>query len=272
LSILSAAGVVMAAVVIVSPLQVPVQPIRRGVGPNIRIMTTFALVHGGWLGAWCWELLTPLLEQAGHDVVAMDLPAEDGMASFENYADVVCASLDGLDEDIVLVGHSYGGNTIPLVAARRPARHLVYLCALVPDVGRSMFDQLQDEPDILNPRWVQGLSEPDEQLRTTWVDLDLARELICADCDDAIAAASVNRLRPQSAYPNTLPFPLAEFPSVSSTYVVCTDDQFVSPQWSKRIARDRLGANLIELPGGHSPLLSQPSAVADVLCGIPDGT
>jgi pimeloyl-ACP methyl ester carboxylesterase len=234
-------------------------------------MTTFALVHGGWLGGWSWELLTPILQQAGHDVVAVDLPAEDGAASFDTYADVVCTALDVRDDDVVIVGHSYGGHTIPLVASRRPARHLVYLCALVPDIGRSMLDQLQDEPDMLNTRWVEGLSEPDEQLRTTWIDLELARELICADCDDSVATAAVNRLRPQSAYPNTLPFRLSEFPSVRCTYIVCNDDQLVRPEWSKRIARDRLGADLIELPGSHSPLLSRPSAVAEVLLDIANG-
>jgi pimeloyl-ACP methyl ester carboxylesterase len=236
-----------------------------GLGLYARWVATFALVHGGWHGAWCWELLIPLLQEAGHDVVAMDLPCDDGSASFETYAEVVCAALDGRNEDIVLVGHSYGGHTVPLVAARRPVRHLVYLCALVPDIGRSMFDQLRDEPDMLNPLWALGLSEPDDQLRTTWVDLKLAQALIFADCNDSIAAAAVNRLRPQSGYPNTLPFSLPEFPSVSCTYVVCSDDQLVGPEWSKRIARDRLGADLIELPGSHSPLLSRPSALADVL-------
>ena len=88
-------------------------------------MTTFALVHGAWHGSWCWEQLTPLLQQAGHDVVAMDLPSEDGTATFDTYADVVCAALDGRRDDVVLVGHSYGGNTVPLVATRRPIRHLV---------------------------------------------------------------------------------------------------------------------------------------------------
>jgi pimeloyl-ACP methyl ester carboxylesterase len=231
-------------------------------------MATFALVHGGWLGAWSWELLVPLLKRAGHDVVAADLPTEDGSASFATYADVVCAALDGRDEDVLVVGHSYGGHTIPLVASRRPARHLVYLCALVPDIGRSMLDQLRDEPDLLNPRWLEGLSEPDEQLRTTWVDLELARDLICADCNDSVATAAVGRLRPQSAYPNTLPFSLSEFPAVPCTYIVCNDDALVRPEWSKRIARERLGADLIELPGSHSPLLSRPSALADVLLDI----
>ena len=51
-------------------------------------------MHGAWHGAWCWERLTPLLQRAGHDVVTMDLPSEDGTATFDSYADVVCAALD----------------------------------------------------------------------------------------------------------------------------------------------------------------------------------
>ena len=153
-------------------------------------MTTFALVHGGYHGAWCWEQLTPLLEQAGHDVVAMDLPLEEGAATFDTYADVVCAALADFGDDIVLVGHSYGGNTIPLVAARRPLRHLVYLCAMVPDIGRSVFDQLSDGPEMLNPAYEQALSVPDEQLRQEWIDRDLARALFYSDCSESIAQAA----------------------------------------------------------------------------------
>jgi pimeloyl-ACP methyl ester carboxylesterase len=223
------------------------------------------MVHGAWHGAWCWEMLTPLLQQEGHDVVTMDLPCEDGSASFDTYADVVCAALDGCDDDVVLVGHSLGGSTVALVAARRPIRQLVYLCAAVPDIGRSIFDQIRDEPDMLNPLYVEGLSQPDDQDRTTWVDLNIAQAVICADCDDSITQAALNRLRPQARYPSTIPFPLSEFPTVSCTSVVCLDDQFVRPDWSRRVARERLGAELIELPGGHSPYLSRPSALADVL-------
>jgi pimeloyl-ACP methyl ester carboxylesterase len=40
-------------------------------------MVTFVLVHGARHAGWCWELLTPLLQRAGHDVVAVDLPSED---------------------------------------------------------------------------------------------------------------------------------------------------------------------------------------------------
>jgi pimeloyl-ACP methyl ester carboxylesterase len=232
-------------------------------------MTTFALVHGAWHGAWCWEQLTPLLQRAGHHVVTMDLPSEDGAATFDTYADVVCAALDGHGDDVVLVGHSYNGNTVALVAARRPVRHLVYLCAMVPDIGRSVFDQMSDQLEMLNPvAYEQGLSVPDEQLRQVWTDLDLACTMFYGDCDEATTKAALDRLRPQSAYPAILPSSLAEFPAVKTTYIVCSEDQILRPAWSRQTARERLGAELIELPGDHSPFYSRPAALADVLLGL----
>jgi pimeloyl-ACP methyl ester carboxylesterase len=232
-------------------------------------MTTFALVHGGWHDATCWNLLTPLLEQEGHDVVAMDLPCDDGLETFQGYADVVCAALDGSGDDVVLVGHSLGGHTVPLVAARRPIRHLVYLCALVPDIGRSLADQLGDESVMLNPMYEKG-TQLDEQLRQVWVDLEIARTMFYDDCDDVIADAALKRLRPQAAYPATVPFPLAEFPAVKTTYVICTEDQILGLEWARRTARDRLGADVIEIPGGHSPFFSRPRVLADVLLRLGD--
>ena len=90
--------------------------------------------------------------------MTMDLPCDDGSASFETYADVVCAAVHGCNDDVMLVGHSLAGSTVALVAARRPVHHLVYLCAAVPDIGRSVFDQIRDEPDMLNPLYFKGLS------------------------------------------------------------------------------------------------------------------
>jgi hypothetical protein len=234
-------------------------------------MTTFALVHGAWHDAWCWERVATVLQQAGHDVVAPQLPSDDGSADFDAYADVVCAALDGCDDGVVVVAHSLAGATGALVPGRRPVRHLVYLCAAVPTGGLSLVDQWQAEPDMVSPEfgngWLQGLTDPDEHMRTAWVDLDFARKVFYADCDEATAAEAIDHLRPQSAYPWALPSSLVEHPSVSCTSVVCDEDLVVNPAWSRRIAR-RIGADVVELPGGHSPMLSRPSAVADVLLGV----
>jgi pimeloyl-ACP methyl ester carboxylesterase len=149
-------------------------PRQTGHGPYPFRVTMFALVHGAWHGAWCWEKVTPLLQQAGHDVVAPDLPCDDGSADFDTYADMMCSALQGCDDDVVVVGHSLGGPTATLVAARRPARHLVYLCAVVPEAGLSLIDQgLQQITAEFANGWLKGLSEPDEQGRTVWVDLTL---------------------------------------------------------------------------------------------------
>lgn len=209
--------------------------------------------------------MRPLLEKHGHDVVAVDLPCDDPSADFATYADVVCAALDAHRDDVVVVGHSLGGLTIPLVAARRPVRHLVYVCALLPAVGRSWEDQFADEPEMMCPGWNVALDVDDRDC-TFWSDPDLTRALLYDDCDEETAAAAFARLRPQAPLGSRL-FPLAELPSVSCTSVVCAEDRMLCAEWAKRAAA-RLGAELVELPGGHSPMLSRPSAFADALLRV----
>ena len=135
----------------------------------------------------------------------------------------------------------------------------------------SLVDQWQQQPDMVTADfadgWLQGLSEPDDQMRTEWVDFDFARHVFYADCDEACVAAAIEHLRPQSGYPWTVSSSLTEHPQVSCTSVVCSEDRVVNPDWSRRTARN-IGADIVELPGHHSPFLSQPAAVAEVLLRI----
>ncbi len=232
-------------------------------------MSTFALVHGGWHGAWCWERLTPELEALGHRVTAMDLPIDDSSASFDDYAAVACDALsDCSDDDLIVVGHSLGGMTVPLVAQQRPTRRLVYLCALIPVPGKPMAEQMAEEPEMLNPEYTKGLGEKDSEGRRSWIDKERARFHLFGDCDEGTAAVAIPRLRPQALYPYRLPCSLSSYPAVASTYIVCAEDRMVNPDWSRRIAHERLGADLIEMPGSHSPFLSRPRDLAELLHGL----
>jgi pimeloyl-ACP methyl ester carboxylesterase len=227
-------------------------------------VTAFALVHGAWHGAWCWERLAPELEARGHRVVAVDLPGDDPTATFETYADVVVSALDA-EEDAVVVGHSLGGLTIPLVAARRPVRRQVYLCALAPIPGRSFTEQLTIEPGTLLPQYRAGLAGPDADGMTRWQDEALARAVLYADCSERDAGAAFARLRPQARTPHAQRCRLEALPETPCTYVVCDEDRMVNPERARRVARERLDADLVELPGGHSPFLSRPGELAAVL-------
>ncbi len=63
-------------------------------------MTSYVLIHGSWHGGWSWEKVVPLLERAGHDVEAPDLPGHGNdetpisEISLQTYADRVCRVLD----------------------------------------------------------------------------------------------------------------------------------------------------------------------------------
>jgi pimeloyl-ACP methyl ester carboxylesterase len=228
-------------------------------------MSTFVLVHGAWHGAWCWERLTPELESLGHRVITMDLPVDDDSATFEDYAEAVCDALpDDPEGAPVLVGHSLSGTTVPLVAARRPVQRIVYLCAMPPIPGMSFAQQMSHESEMLHPDYTKGLGEADPQGRYSWVHEDLARFHLFGDCDDVTVSGAFNRLRPQAVSPYALPCSLTELPAVASTYVVCTEDRIVNPDWSRRIAHEWLDAEIVELPGSHSPFFSQPKALAQL--------
>ncbi|BBX28394.1 alpha/beta fold hydrolase [Mycolicibacterium alvei] len=232
-------------------------------------MATFALVHGAWHGAWCWELLAPELIRRGHRVVAPDLPIDEPSAALQTYADVVCAALDGLDraDDIIVVGHSLGGSAIPLVVGELPVRRLVYLCALIPLPGHSLAEQIT-AGGMVDRTYLSGLGALDSRDCRSWTDPDRARRAFYEDCADSVAEASVSRLRRQAWTPYRERFPLKQFPAVAATSIICLDDRMVRPDWSRRVARDRLGVDTIELPGGHSPFLSRPRMLSAVLSRI----
>ena len=228
-------------------------------------MTTFALVHGAWHGAWCWARLVPALEAHGHSVITVDLPSDDPAKGSDDYAAVVVDRLETHGSgDVVVVGHSSAGLTIPLVAARIAVSRLVYLCALVPVPGASFIDQLRTE-DVVDRGYMGGLGAADADGLRGWADERLARDYPYADCEPEVAADAIVRLRPQAQSPYVEPCPLAAFPGTPATYVVCTEDRLVKPEWSRSVARERLGADLVEMPGGHSPFLSRPGHLAGVL-------
>ena len=219
-----------------------------------------ALVHGSYHGAWCWDLLRPELERLGHRVITMDLPISDPTLGAAEYARVVENALEPGSEP-VLVGHSMAGLVIPLVAAHRPIRRLVFLAAFLPSPGRSANDQRATEP-------IDGRVAP---TTAEWIDIGedvwmvgpkTATELFFPDATPAIARWATQRLRPQSYRVMTEATPLTAWPEVETRSIVCRDDRAINPALVRAAARDRLGIEAVEISGGHSPFLTRPVELA----------
>ena len=209
-------------------------------------MTDFGLVHGAYHGAWCWERLTPELERLGHRVFTVDLPAEDPEAGAAEYAAVAVTAFADADEDLVLVGHSLGGLTIPLIAASRPVRQLIFLAAMLPRPGQSHDEAAAAEPDMVLPGPKGGAYRgPDGAIR--W------------------RPEAAARMRGQFWKITSEVSPLSAWPGTPCAYLLGCHDAVINPAWSRSAARTVLGVPPVELDVGHSPFLAAPALLAQVL-------
>jgi hypothetical protein len=131
-------------------------------------MSLFCLVHGSTQSASCWDLLIPKLEQRGHDVVRMNLPTNEPAASATRYANAIAAVIPADRGDAVVVAHSASGLFLPLVPGNRRVQRLVFLAAVIPQIGQSLLDQVNDDPQMLNPGWIGKDPTKDQQIRFTF--------------------------------------------------------------------------------------------------------
>ena len=225
----------------------------------------FVLVHGGQQGAWVFDRLIPELNRHGYGGLALEMPAGDPDAGASEYADLIVRSLAAVTDDVVLVGHSMGGLTIPLVAQRRTVRQLVFVCAAYPEPGRSHFDVKAREPgeNVSGGASTAWQQPGDFHL----LPRELARGLFFHDCTPDVQEWALDRLRRQARKPLREETPLTRWPDTPRTLIVTTDDRCIPLDSARRTAMRVFGVEPMELPGGHCPSLSRPALLAETLIG-----
>jgi len=217
---------------------------------------TFVLIPGAGGVAWYWHRVVPLLEDAGHEAIAVDLPGDDGRAGLPEYAQIVLDAIGGRD-DVVLVAQSLGGFTAPLVAVRTPLTGLVFVNAMIPAPGERPGDWWENtgsEAARVAAAERDGLS-PEFDLFTYFlhdVPLDVAAD-----------GESEQREESDAVFGSACEF--EAWPEVPMGAVAGESDRFFPVEFQRRLARDRLGIEVDVLPGGHLIALAQPKELASYL-------
>jgi hypothetical protein len=209
------------------------------------------LVHGAWHGAWCWDLLIPELRSRGWAPTAIDLPGTGVHAD----AKAVRDALEDIDGPVTVLAHSYGGVPVAEVAASvHSVTGLIYLAAHVLEPGESVVSVLG------GPWYPEG---------TRLLDVpEPARELLFADVPDDLAEWALQRLRPQHAAVFEQEQTEAAWRKLPTAAILCDDDRIFPAVFAGRAAKAEV---VRRLPGSHSPFLSRPVELAELICEIAEG-
>ena len=166
--------------------------------------------------------------------------------------------LEDIDNQVILLGHSYGGIVISSAAeAKDNVDQLIYLSAILLEPGESMqLDGSKIQIDV------------DENLMSE-VKESSAIPAFYGDVDPKLAKASIELLRP---------FPIVSgsqgigeaWREKHSTYIVCREDKAIPPELQYVMAKK--ADRIIEWKCGHSPFLSKPKLVIDLLLNLASST
>jgi pimeloyl-ACP methyl ester carboxylesterase len=220
-------------------------------------MAKLILVHGAWHGPWCFDRILPLLEAAGHEVAAPDLPVT--ARSMADWVNIVLDAAGG--GPAVLVGHSRGGTVISAAAEAAPEKitRLIYLSGFLLKRGQSVLAAAQE--DILLP------IEMNQETRSCILVAGEVAARFYEGCSAADVAAALARLRPEPLFGLTAPLRVTaeRFGAVPRDYIECTRDRVISLTAQRRMQAAWPVARVKTLDAGHSPFLSMPETLADML-------
>ncbi len=225
--------------------------------PNV----TFILVPGAGGDPWYWHLLVPKLETRGHEAVPVALPAANDDAGLPEYTEAVIKAIGNQHRrNLVLVAQSLGGFTAPLVCERVPVRALVLVNAMIPKPGErpgewfvnTHQNEARREQNVRDGRSADAPFEPLG---------DFFHDVPQSVTEEAWARGEPKQS--DNVFASRCTF--EAWPAIPIHVLVASEDRLFPAAFQQRVARERLGVEAEQLPGGHLVALSQPHELAERL-------
>jgi len=219
-------------------------------------VATFVLVPGAGGVGWYWHRVSPLLAAAGHTAIPVDLPGDEERAGLAAYADRVVGAI-GACQDAVLVAQSLAGFTAPLVCARVRVRMLVLVNAMIPASGETA------------GAWWENTGAPAARTAAAQrggyrAEFD-PETYFLHDVPPEVLASAEAPPREEADVVFGEPCRFDAWPAVPIHVIASRGDRFFPIDFQRRVARERLRAEVDSLPGGHLVALSNPVGLVDRL-------
>lgn len=231
-------------------------------------MVDFILIPGAFHGAWCFDRLVPLLCDAGHRAVAVELSGTGEPASRQlsatrtSWIEQVVAHLERANGPSVLVGHSRGGVVASLVAEQAPelVSLSIYVAGALLPSGASPIRGMLDAQGVGHAAVPEHLPIP---------PFEIVQGVLYHQACDEDARLAYAKLCPEPTAPLIDNMVLSErFDRVPRAYVECLQDRAINIEL-QRSMQEHVPCRIVRsMLSDHSPFLSHQQALAEVLVEI----
>jgi pimeloyl-ACP methyl ester carboxylesterase len=223
------------------------------------------LVHGLWADASSWSKVIPFLQDAGHKVIAVELP----LHSMADDVATVKRAIDLIGGPVILVGHSYGGFVITNAGYNNPnVKGLVYIAAVAPREGQTE-NAAKNSP---LPKEFEG--KPlliFDKGGFAYVNPAIYHDFFVQDVDQAQAKVLAAVQKPANilGISNEKSGPPA-WKQLPTWYQVSENDHVIPPAVERMFAKE-MNATTISLPSSHASLVSHPTEIAQLILNATKG-
>jgi pimeloyl-ACP methyl ester carboxylesterase len=219
------------------------------------------LVHGTGVDGSSWSKVIPILQNAGHKVIAVQLP----LHSLPDDVATVKRAIDLVGAPVILVGHSYGGFVITNAAYNNPSvKGLVYVAAFAPKEGQSLGNFIDAS------KLPKGFLVFDSG-GFIYINPAMFHQAVAPDTDPAQAKVLAAAQKPYSKSILAEKSGPPAWKQLPSWYQVSENDSLIPPVVERMFAK-QINATTISIPSSHVSLVSHPNEIAQLILNATKGS